>query len=82
MATVIGTLLFLVGEGPGRGEDASGPGGVLIVIGIALLVALTAAAALFLLPRVLRGRRSADRSSGESERPLPSEEGRPWSSER
>ena len=80
--TVSATLLLLVSEGPGRGGDPSGVGGVLVVVGIAVLVALTAAAALFLALRGIRARRSADRSAEPVEQPLPSEQGRPWSSER
>lgn len=81
-ATLMGIALFLVDEGPGRSDNPSDVGGVLIVVGIALLLALAVAAALLAALRLFRRRREADRSGRTVETSLPSEEGRPWSSER
>jgi len=66
----------------GRGEDPGGAGGVLVVIGIALAVVLIATGALYLVTRSFRTRREKNRSAQAVEQPLPSEQGRPWSSER
>ena len=55
---------------------------VLVIVGIAVAVALIAVVAVYLVPRAVTRRREADRSARPVERPLPSEEGRPWSSER
>jgi hypothetical protein len=55
---------------------------VLVIVGIAVAVALIAIVAVYLVPRAVTRRREADRSARTVERPLPSEEGRPWSSER
>jgi hypothetical protein len=55
---------------------------VLVIVGIAVAVALIAVVAVYLVPRAVTRRREADRSARTVERPLPSEEGRPWSSER
>jgi hypothetical protein len=76
----LATFFFLIADEPGRGDDPSGSGGVVTVVGIALLVVLIAAGALFLVSRMARKRRESDRDAGTA--PLPSEEGRPWSSER
>lgn len=73
-------VLFLTADEPGRGDDPGGIGGVLVVVGIALLVLLLAAGALFLVSRLMRSRR--DRQAHTARAPLPSEEGRPWSSDR
>lgn len=64
----------------GRGEDPSGAGGVLLVAGIALAVLLIAGTALFFVSRTVRARRAGGQAEGPSEQPLPSEQGRPWSS--
>lgn len=55
---------------------------VLVIVGIAAAVALIALAAVYLVPRAVTKRREADQTARTVERPLPSEEGRPWSSER
>lgn len=49
---------------------------------IAVVLALIALAAIYLVPRAVTKRREADQAARTVERPLPSEEGRPWSSER
>jgi multisubunit Na+/H+ antiporter MnhB subunit len=74
------TVLNYIAEG--RGEDPSGAGGVLLVVGIALAVLLIAGSALYLVSRSFRTRRAKNQSAETVERPLPSEQGRPWSSER
>lgn len=74
--------LILQAAEPGRSENPSGPGGVVIIVGIALLFLVVVVGARLLLPRLVRKRREADRSGATAEAPLPSEEGRPWSSER
>lgn len=66
----------------GRGQDPGGAGGVLLVVGIAAAALLIAAVALYLVTRSFRARREKNRSAETVERPLPSEQGRPWSSER
>lgn len=76
------TFFFLIADEPGRGDDPSGAGGVVTVVGIALLATLIALAALFLVMRMARRRRESDREARTARAPLPSEEGRPWSSER
>jgi len=55
MAALLTLLL-----GAGRGEDPEGGGGVLLIVGIILLAALTIATILFLVTRVTsrRGRSS------------------------
>ncbi len=79
---LFGAALFLVSEGPGRGEDPSDAGGVLLVVGIALLSVIIAIAAVYLVIRLYQRRREANRGARTVERPIPAEEGRPWSSER
>jgi hypothetical protein len=76
---LLGAALLVAADEPGRGDDPGGVGGVLIVVGIAVLVALIAAGALFL---VSRARSRQNRRPQTTRAPLPSEEGRPWSSER
>ena len=66
----------------GRGEDPGGAGGVLLIVGIALGVVLIAGGALYLVTRSFRARREKNRSAETVEQPLPSEQGRPWSSDR
>lgn len=78
----LATTFFLIADEPGRGDDPSGAGGVVTVVGIALLATLIAVAALFLVSRLVRKRRESDREAQTTRAPLPSEEGRPWSSER
>jgi hypothetical protein len=72
--------LALVPLAQGRGDDPGGAGGVLLVVGIALGLLLLAAAALFLVSRSFRARRERERAAAPAEQPLPSEQGRPWSS--
>lgn len=79
VTTLLGVTLLLAADEPGRGDDPGGVGGILIVVGIAVLVALIAAVALFM---VSRARRRGNRRPQTTRAPLPSEEGRPWSSER
>jgi hypothetical protein len=76
---LVGVTLVLAADEPGRGDDPGGVGGVLIVVGIAVLVALIAAVALFM---VSRARSRGNRRPQTTRAPLPSEEGRPWSSDR
>ncbi len=76
--TAIATYVTYLAEG--RGEDPSGAGGVLLVAGIALAVLLIAGTAVFLVSRTIRARRVGSQAHGRSEQPLPSEQGRPWSS--
>jgi hypothetical protein len=76
----LATAFFLAADEPGRGGDPSGAGGVLLVVGIAVLAVLVAGTALFLVSRLMRSRR--DRQAQTARAPLPSEEGRPWSSDR
>lgn len=64
----------------GRGEDPSGAGGVVLVAGVALAGLLIAVAAVFLVSRTIRARRIGSQAHERSEQPLPSEQGRPWSS--
>ena len=71
---LLAMLLVLAQDGPGRGEDPSRAGGALLVVGIALVVVLLAAGALFLVSRVARSRRA--RSAEAVRSPLPSEEGK------
>ena len=78
--TLLATAYFLIADEPGRGDDPSGGGGVLIVVGIAVLAVLIAGGALFAVSRLMRSRR--ERQADTARGPLPSEEGRPWSSER
>jgi hypothetical protein len=85
MTGAIGSLaafFFLIADEPGRGDDPSGAGGVVTVVGIALLALLIALGALFLITRLVRRRRDTDAEGRTVRAPLPSEEGRPWSSER
>lgn len=83
MITLAAITVFLQAGDPGRGEDPSGTGGVLIVVGIVVVAALAAAAGVLLAMRLLKARREAERAESEpAEQPLPSEEGRAWSSER
>lgn len=79
---LLATSFYLIADEPGRGEDLSGGAGVLTIVGIALLSTLLALGALFLVVRLLRRRRESDRHGRTARAPLPSEEGRPWSSER
>ncbi|HEV2075381.1 MAG TPA: hypothetical protein VGR10_04020 [Thermoleophilaceae bacterium] len=81
LATLTEALLILQTESPGRGEDVGGAGGVLIVIGIALLALAIVGGAGFLLLRGYRERRAADRSGETVRRKTASEEGRPFSSD-
>ena len=81
-AALVPAATALLAQSTGRGETASDAGGVLIVVGIALLALLVAAAVLYALTRRARSRRAAEPSTEGDERPLPSEQGRPWSSER
>lgn len=82
-AALLGILVFLQSETPGRGEELSDSGGVLLVVGIAVLAALVALAALLFAVRLLRARRGGhDRSGRTVRRPTASEQGRPWSSDR
>jgi hypothetical protein len=79
----LGDFFFLIADEPGRGDDPSGAGGVVTVVGIALLAVLVAGGVLFLITRMARRRRGEAEPEGSAARaPLPSEEGRPWSSER
>lgn len=83
MATLFAYIpVILQASEPGRGENPSGPGGFVIIAGIALLLLLVAIAARVLLPRLVKKRREADTSGATADAPLPSEEGRRWSSER
>ena len=66
----------------GRGENPGGVGGVLLVVGIALALILVAGTALYFVSRRFRARRERSRSAEAVEQQLPSEQGRPWSSER
>lgn len=81
VATLTQALLILQAETPGRGEDVGDAGGVLIVIGVALLALAIVAGAGFLLLRGYRERRAADRSGETVRRRTASEEGRPFSSD-
>ena len=76
-------VALVLAQSPGRSENPSDAGGVLIVVGIALGVLLVAAVALTLLLRARRGRGAAAPATDASDRSeLPSEQGRPFSSER
>lgn len=78
----LSTLLLLTSHGPGRGDVPSDEGGVLVVVGIALVAVLAVALAVFLVMRRVRAQRDVERSGETVDQPLPSEQGRPWSSER
>lgn len=83
MATVAsGLTWFLQSPSPERGPSASGVEGILIIAGLVLLIVATAVAALYLVPRLLAKRRERDRGAEETPQRLPSEEGRPWASDR
>jgi hypothetical protein len=77
-----GLTWFLQSPSPERGPSASGVEGVLIIAGLVLLIVAIAIAALYLVPRLMAKRREHGRTTDETPQRLPSEEGRPWSSER
>jgi hypothetical protein len=77
-----GVTWFLQSPSPERGPSPSGIEGVLIIAGLVLLIVAIAVAALYLVPRLMAKRRGRDQAAEDTPQRLPSEEGRPWSSER
>ncbi len=77
-----GLTWFSQSPSPERGPSASGIEGVLIIAGLVRLIVAIAVTALYLIPRLMAKRRQHDQAAEETPQRLPSEEGRPWSSER
>ena len=66
MATATALLLLAADEGPGRGDNPSGVGGVLIIAGIIAAVVLAAAVGVWLVTSLSKRRRGdPTRESGE-----------------
>ena len=63
--TLLALFLLAADEGPGRGDDPSGAGGVLIILGVILAVAILAAVAFRLLTSTARKHRGEGTSQGE-----------------
>lgn len=78
----LGLTWFLQSPSPEQGPSVSGVGGILIIAGLVLLIVALAVAALYLVPRLIAKRRERDRGVEDTPQRLPSEEGRPWRSER
>lgn len=70
-------------QSTGRGPSLDGFEGLLLIVGLVLVIVVAAVAGVYLVSRLTTRRmRRLARQAQPGSQPLPSEHGRPWSSER